>query len=230
MDDPTAKPETPAVLPAEPFLDTISRRLALLRHQYPDIHRIDVGALFLVFLIERANFGRFECGPISIEVGIVEDRFVRTYARIPPGESYSNYTPDALRFYQHVAAEVARSGRKRVDELHWLLAFMREPEGLPAEVFSELGVTVEQVEAFARTGALPAPASRPVKLYSPEEVAEYLSVHVQTVRAWIRSGKLPAARLAGRRDLRVRESDLGAVLEPVEVAEFRTRARERGGE
>ena len=122
-----------------------------------------------------------------------------------------------------MAAEVRRGGRRRVDELHWLLAFMRSPEGLPAEVFSELGVTAEQVEAFARTGTLPSVKSAPVKLYSPEEVAEYLHVHVQTVRAWIRSGKLPAVRLAGRRDLRVREGDLGAVLEPVDPADFRPR-------
>lgn len=50
---------------------------------------------------------------------------------------------------------------------------MRTEEGLPHKVFSELGVTPEQVEEHARTGQLDA---RPMgKLYSPEEAAEYLT-------------------------------------------------------
>jgi excisionase family DNA binding protein len=53
-------------------------------------------------------------------------------------------------------------------------------------------------------------------LYSPEDVARYLGVHVQTVRGWIRSGRLPARRLAGQRALRIRESDVEAVLEPLD--------------
>lgn len=213
---------------AEPFLDGISTRLGLLRKQYPDLYEVGVDELFIVFLIERARFGRFEFGPVSIQVSVVEDRFVRTYRRTPPGEHWGSYAPSGRTFLERVAGEVARSGRRRVDELHWLLAFMRTPDSLPRDVFSELGVTAEQVEAFATSGALPTAAQRPPKLYSPEEVAEYLSVHVQTVRAWIRSGKLPAVRLAGRRDLRVRETDLGAVLEPVEIADFRAREREGG--
>ncbi len=212
-------PESPESAPTEPFLDAMSRRLLLLRAQY-DFPDADVSTMFLAFLIERSRFGRFEYGPISIEVSVVEDRFARFRARSRPDVEWSGYAPSGARFLERVAAEVRRSGRRRVDELHWLLAFMRSLEGLPAEVFSELGVTPEQVEAFARTGALPTVKAGPVKLYSPEEVAEYLHVHVQTVRSWIRSGKLPAVRLAGRRDLRVRETDLGAVLEPVDPGEF----------
>jgi len=37
---------------------------------------------------------------------------------------------------------VRRSGRSRIDELHFLLAFMRCNEGLPKRVFGEL---VEQI-------------------------------------------------------------------------------------
>ncbi len=51
---------------------------------------------------------------------------------------------------------------------------------------------------------------------SPEEVAEYLGVHVKTVRAWIRDGRLPARRVAGLRVLRVRSSDVEALLQPLE--------------
>lgn len=209
----------------EPFLDGMSRRLAALRVEY-DWPDADVSTMFLAFLIERGRFGRFEYGPISIEVRVVEERFARTRVRTRPDAQWTGYAPSGARFLERVAAEVKRSGRRRVDELHWLLAFMRSPDGLPAEVFSELGITPEQVETFAQSGVLPSVQDRPVKLYSPEEVAEYLSVHVQTVRAWIRSGKLPAVRLAGRRDLRVRESDLGAVLQPVDPADFQPRGAE----
>jgi excisionase family DNA binding protein len=91
-------------------------------------------------------------------------------------------------------------------------------EGLPRRVFSELGVTPEQVEAFARTGRTRAPDME--QLYSPEEAAEYLGIHVQTVRAWIRSGRLKAHRLAGQRSLRIKASDLMGVLEPVDPEEM----------
>ncbi|MBN9491897.1 helix-turn-helix domain-containing protein [bacterium] len=91
---------------------------------------------------------------------------------------------------------------------------MRCNEGLPARVFSELGVTPAQVEAYARSA--PRRAAPAERLYSPEEAADYLGVHVQTVRAWIRSGKLRASRLTGQRALRIAASDLQSVLEPVE--------------
>jgi len=110
-----------------------------------------------------------------------------------------------------------RSGRRRVDELHFLLAFMRCGEGLPARVFGELGVTPEQVEQFMRNAAQPAVMEE--RLYSPEEAAEYLGVHVQTIRAWVRSGRLRASRLAGHRALRIKATDLQSVLEPVEAGE-----------
>ncbi|MCC6381409.1 MAG: helix-turn-helix domain-containing protein [Dehalococcoidia bacterium] len=93
---------------------------------------------------------------------------------------------------------------------------MRVGEGLPARVFGELGLTPEQVEGYARRDAGSPAAATGEHLYSPEEAAAYLGVHVQTVRGWIRSGRLRASRLAGQRALRIRASDLGSVLEPVE--------------
>ena len=95
-----------------------------------------------------------------------------------------------------------------------LLAFMTCSEGIPGRVFGELGVTRQAVEAFAKQG--PQPEAELETLYSPEDVARYLGVHVQTVRGWIRSGRLHARRLAGQRALRIRASDVEAVLEPVE--------------
>jgi excisionase family DNA binding protein len=101
-----------------------------------------------------------------------------------------------------------------VDELHYLLAFMKTDEGLPARVFGELGVTPELVEEYARTRK-EGGSQVEEKLYSPEDAAEYLGVHVKTIRSWIRHGRLKASRLTGQRALRIRASDLAKVLEPV---------------
>jgi len=166
---------------------------------------------FLVFLRRFSRFGFFRFGPISIDVQLIEDLVERTV----PREAQAAAPPvgdDLVAFSRLLMQEVQRSGRRRVDELAYLLAFMRCKEGIPGRVFGELGVTPEAVERFAREQALP----EQEKLYSPEEAAAYLGVHVQTVRAWIRSGRLRASRLAGQRALRIRASDLNSVLEPVE--------------
>lgn len=169
---------------------------------------------FLVFLRRFSRFGFFHFGPISIDVRLIEDLVERTAPRGSMGEA-APISDDLVAFSRLLMQEVQRSGRKRVDELAYLLAFMRCKDGIPGRVFGELGATPEDVERFAREQALPAPE----KLYSPEEAAEYLGVHVQTVRAWIRSGRLRASRLAGQRALRIRAGDLNSVLEPVEPGE-----------
>jgi excisionase family DNA binding protein len=123
-----------------------------------------------------------------------------------------------VRFSQMLIAEAQRSGRKRIDELAYLLTFMRWDEGIVGRVFGELGVSAEQVERYAAQRG--APTTEPERLYSPEEAADYLGVHVQTVRTWIRSGRLRASRLAGQRALRIRASDLTSVLEPVDPSDI----------
>jgi excisionase family DNA binding protein len=198
----------------------MARQMAQFRTAYPDLGELSVDFLFVCYLAEYARLGRFEYGPIVIEVRVVEDQFAREYARLAPGQSRDDVTfTDSYRhFYQALGAEVARSGRRRVDELHWLMAFMRVGEGLPARVFGELGVTPGDVERFSRGSPAKPQASRDddlERLYSPEEIADYLGVHVQTVRAWVRAGRLPARRILGQRALRIRKSDLDAVLLPV---------------
>ena len=164
---------------------------------------------FCAFLRRFARFGYFTYGPITIDVRLVADVVERT---VVPRSGPRRYGDDFVRFSLLLADEARRGGQHAIDELHLLLAFLRWPEGLPARVFGELGVTREQVEAFSRTPPAAAGAER---LYSPEEAAAYLGVHVQTVRGWIRSGRLPASRLAGQRALRISSSDLRSVLEPV---------------
>lgn len=203
-----------------PFLEAMARQLNTMRIEYRDLSMVNLDFLFLCYLTLCSRFGRFEYGPVSIELKVVEDAFIRAYPRLAAGEEATGYDDAAKRFYQRLSTELTRSGRRRIDELHWLLAFMRGDEGLPAKVFGELGVSTEQVERFARGEAPEPERRRPAeKLYSPEEVADYLGIHVQTVRVWIRSGRLPALRLAGQRTLRIRESDLEKVLEPVEPSD-----------
>jgi excisionase family DNA binding protein len=172
---------------------------------------------FLAFLLATSRFGYFTFGPITIDVRLVEDIVERTTLRKEPWQWAIG--PSNQRFADTLVAEVKRSGRKRLDELHYLLAFMRTKEGLPARVFGELGVTAAGVEAFARSQGQPHAAVAGEKLYSPEEAAEYLGVHVKTVRGWIRDGRLRASRLAGQRALRITASDLRAVLEPLASGE-----------
>lgn len=205
-----------------PTLEAMSRQLFAMNALYEGWDFTGVDVLFYAFVTLYSRFGRFSYGPITIECRVVEEMFERA-CQPSPGESAAPRAvdPSGGRFYRRLAAELAKRGGRRANELHWLLAFMRTDEGLPARVFGELGISPEAVERFAKgPTAEEAPDSRArqpaEKLYTPEEVADYLGVHVQTVRVWIRSGRLPARKLAGLRALRIRASDLDAVLEAVD--------------
>ena len=179
-------------------------------HSTLDIH-------FLAFLRATSRFGFFTFGPVTIDVRVIGDLVARTTERLPASEAWrtAGLTDDNERFFARLAHEVQRTGTRRVDELHYLLAFMKTDEGLPGRVFGELGVTPEQVEAYARSQGERTAEQVGEKLYSPEDAAEYLGVHVKTIRSWIRHGRLKASRLTGQRALRIRASDLAQVLEPV---------------
>jgi excisionase family DNA binding protein len=203
----------------EPILDAVNRRVAAIRSANPRIRGVSLDVLFLGFLQEMSRFGVFSYGPITIDVGLVEEVYMRALPGSP--EVTDARVLDSTKdFYQRVAAELeATGGTRRPNELHYLLAFMRSPDGLPHKVFSELGVSPEAVLEFAHRDAQGV-SGRPDVFLTPEDVAGRLNVNVQTVRAWIRSGKLPASRLAGRRVLRIRESDIDEVLEPVDPSDF----------
>ena len=166
----------------------------------------------MAYLLETSRFGLFSYGPITIDV-LCRRRPVPQEPDSGPGapHEYSESLPAST---SASATETARSGTRRPNELHFLLAFMRTLTASPLRCSARLGVEPQSVEGVARRQAT-GPGSG--AFLSPEEVARRLDVNVQTVRAWIRSGKLPASRLAGRRILRIRESDLSALLEPVEL-------------
>ncbi len=180
---------------------------------------------FIAFLKLFGRFGFFTFGPITIDVGMVEDIFWRTAERgngDPHFGALSElYVAHCVRFWE----EFRKSGRPRMEPIHMLLAYMRCPDGLPARVFGELGVLPEAIEHYAArlsSGLSQDEASSPTaeRLYSTEEAAAYFNVHIQTVRVWIRTGKLTAFRLAGQKAIRIRERDLKAVLEPIEPSDL----------
>lgn len=186
--------------------DAETRRLGLTN--------VTMDVQFLVFLRLFARFGYFSFGPVAIDVRVIEEMVERT-ARVGASERLTVLDDDLVQFSRVLSQEVRKSGRKRIDELHYLLALMRWGRGLPGRVFGELGVTPEDVERYARERGQEI-TTQPDRLYTPEEAADYLGVHVQTVRAWIRSGRLRASRLTGQRALRIRAADLQSVLEPVD--------------
>ncbi|HID85803.1 MAG TPA: DNA-binding protein [Anaerolineae bacterium] len=53
------------------------------------------------------------------------------------------------------------------------------------------------------------------ELLSVREAADFLGLSVSTIRRYIRDGRLPAYRVAGERLLRIKRSDLEALLDPV---------------
>ena len=204
--------------PDASLVDLLNHDVAALTRRLGCAGTLDVH--FVCFLRRMARFGYFTLGPITLDVHLLEDLVERT--AVPA--STTGMTEDTVRFSRLLMEEVRRSGRTRIDELHYLLAFMRCNEGLPGRVFGELGITPAQLERYLKRsgGAVVEPVER---LMSPEEVAEYLGVHVQTVRAWIRSGRLPARRVAGLRALRVRFADVDALLQPLDEGDAAERER-----
>jgi excisionase family DNA binding protein len=207
-----------------PWLVELSEQAAEIGKQlgYPER---SVDQEFIAFLRLFGNFGFFTFGPITIDVGIVEDIFWRTEPRATNVPGLPQLSPALVANYVRFWEEFENSGRSRVEPVHMLLAYMRCPTGLTARVFGELGVQPEEVADYAARLAAgrPLEATRAAvaeRLYSTEEVAAYFNVHVQTVRVWIRSGKLPAFRLAGQKAIRIRESDLKTVLEPIDPSEI----------
>ena len=198
------------------LLAEVQRRLGALAREF-GAAEATLDLIFLAYLLQTSRFGFFTFGPVTIDVRVIEDLVSRTVVRssMPDPREKAGYSDDCLNFIRLLSDEVEASGRRRVDELHFLVAFMKVGEGLPARVFGELGVGVEQVRSFVPTGS-----ASGGRLYSPDEAADYLGVHVKTVRNWIRSGRLPASRLAGQRALRIRATDLDHLLEPVDPSQI----------
>jgi hypothetical protein len=127
----------------EPIWDTHFREVSRL-------HASSIDVFFLAFLRRVERFGYFTLGPITIDVRLIEDIVERT--TVAAAEEPTPFGDDLTRFSRVLMEEVQRSGRRRIDDLHVLIALMRFPEGLPARVFGELGVTPEEIEEFVKSG------------------------------------------------------------------------------
>ena len=68
-------------------------------------------------------------GPVSIDVRLVEQLYVQTRSQ-PLYAEWQPATDDWLRFSARLMEEVRRSGQTTIDELHYLLAFMRTPHSI----------------------------------------------------------------------------------------------------
>ena len=166
-----------------------------------------LSTLFVAYLRMHAPLGVFGLGPLSISIAVVE-KLARSRRWSDDGD---------YRAFTELLQRELRASDRPLDQVTALLALMRIGRGLPGRVFGELGVPVEAVEEFVRTGRTPEPSFE--RLFTLEEAAAYLSVHAATVRNWIRGGRLPASRLAGQRQIRIRASDLERVLEPIEPSD-----------
>lgn len=184
------------------FNEAFVRELHVLQAEFGPVSSYDI--LFLSFLNAASEFGFVRIGPVVIDVSQVE-AVVRASGNTT-GSDYNEFSRLLMR-------EWKKSGRARIDTLHFLYAFMRCGQGVAARVFGELGTSPDDVDAWLRR---PPESAGGDELLTPEDVADYLKVHVETVRLWIRSGRLPAYRLGGLRALRIRRSDVDALLLPVE--------------
>src|SRR4051794_18702123 len=77
---------------------------------------------FCAYLRQASRFGFFTFGPINIDVSLIEDIVARQVERRAPGLP-SDFVPpmsdDYVRFSTRLMDEVRRSGRSRIDELHF---------------------------------------------------------------------------------------------------------------
>src|SRR6266508_3665826 len=91
-----------------------------------DFHTLDI--VFAAYLRRMSRFGFFSFGPINIDVRLIEDIVERTTPK-GDGKHPPRHSDDFVRFTRRLMEELRRSGRSKLDELHWLLAFMRCGEG-----------------------------------------------------------------------------------------------------
>lgn len=174
-----------------------------------------------------SRFGVVRMGPHTLDLEALGVLWMQT----PDGGGAKvAYSQEVVRLFD-LGAKIAKAdGSVPMGVEHLLVAFADENTGLMAELKREYGLTgagwraavaelAERAAGFA--AELPAARKADVREVSgreyltPEEAAEAIGIHVQTLRGYVRSGKLPALRLAGERAIRIRRSDLEAVLEPL---------------
>jgi excisionase family DNA binding protein len=202
---------------------------AIARTKSRELAELGPDELLLGALQAISRFGVAQLGAACIDL---EELGLRWMEQVKPGGQKPGFSDSAVAIFD-MAARIARADGTNVIGLdHLLAAFSNEETGLMATLKARYGITgaswrvgITQLSqaSVAATTSLPgsvaipeAQVTDPAKDYlSPDEAAEALGIHVQTLRGYVRSGKLPALRLAGERAIRIRRTDLAAVLEPL---------------
>jgi excisionase family DNA binding protein len=171
-----------------------------------------------------SRFGVVRLGAVTVDL----EALGVLWMQMPDGGGAKvAYSQETVRLFD-LGAKIAKAdGSGPMGVEHLLVAFADEGAGLMAELKRVHGLTSacwrSAIAEMVVSAAIEVPAAvkeggREVsgrEYLTPEEAAEAIGIHVQTLRGYVRSGKLPALRLAGERAIRIRRSDLEAVLEPL---------------
>lgn len=203
---------------------TPAARLAIARARQRGSDLVTPDDLLDGLLRCAARFGVVLLGPWIIDLEKLDEAPIEGVEANGPKVAYADET---AAIFDRAAAVARRDGSPHVEIVHMLVAFADEEGGLMGRLKRSHDIDSATWRASLarwsppRTGFggmnPPPPSGGPGilrELLSPDEAADLLGVHTQTVRGYMRSGKLPAHRLAGERVLRIRKSDLLALLEP----------------
>lgn len=206
---------------------------AAIRHaKYRKSPKVDKDDLLIGILQVISRFDIVQIGPLAIDLqdfeGVPKDGFKKEAGNIKTQKVA--YSSSANTIFEKAAYIARTDNSKKVEIIHFLVAFADESTGLMAELkekyaFSgrEWRAMLSNIHSFsAEKSSMKSETSNDKftmgagekQFFSPDEAAVFLGMHVQTIRGYIRTGKLPALRLAGERALRIKREDLLALLEP----------------
>lgn len=179
--------------------------------------------LLVGLLAQVSRFGIARIGPWAIDLTEWEVEAPSDSTGTRPA-----YSGEVVGLFEAAARFARLDGAESIDLVHLLVAYAYVDDGIARDLRERLCISpVDWRAALAdwdipeagpgrRSGRTGGKAARErVELLTTEEAAAFLSVHPQTIRTYIRSGKLPAYRLAGERKIRIQQTDLLALLEPV---------------
>ena len=208
----------------------LAAAFAIARAKSRGLAEVGPDELLLGALQAVSRFGVVQLGPTLLDL---EELGLDWMERSKPTADKPSYSASAVALFD-LAAQIAKSdGVKAIGLDHLLVAFANEDSGLMRDLKRRYGISgagwravVAQLAFAAVEAPTPVPEEKAEAVLvasrdylTPEEAAEALGIHVQTLRGYVRSGKLPALRLAGERAIRIRRTDLEAVLEPLVSAQ-----------
>lgn len=200
---------------SDPVLTATSNALAHARARREE--EVQPDDLLLGALQSIASLGIAAIGPLNLDLS----PYPPVPAPNPSTPGRPRYAPVTAAAFDRASALARTDGEARVRLIHLLAALASSESALMDELmdrhsFDDAGWRAALVawERATSNGRHTGPSSG--KVLSVDDAAAALGVHAQTIRGYIRSGKLAAYRIAGERAIRVFETDLYALLEPIE--------------